>query len=622
MIIKGRIVLLTLVLALTPLLLLVIGSCTASRPDGKTPTEEEPGSEPRSPDQIEGDRAHVELHKGALFPSALQCAKCHPDHFREWSVSAHAYAQMSPVFNAMYGTLLKQTNGTLGDFCIRCHTPVGMQLGEPLFTSITERHPASREGVTCIVCHRVNKAYGKNSGRRYLEEGDIFRPVSGPVGPERLRDVLADRNTYPNLVTEAGETGRKIHADVEPFYQLSRPGFCGACHDVTFLDGFRLEEAFSHYKASPAAGNGVTCQDCHMGREPGGASGDDEGPAARIGGLKGIPTPARKRTNHMIVGPDYSIIHPALYPLNPDLARELGWAKEKLDRALLAKWLKFDWRAKWGSEEFESTVTDETPFPEEWKDDLDREAAWELIEGQLDLLKEAAAARLKLLKRGYRFGEAVVTRSDERGLAFGIKVVNGTDGHPVPTGFVAERIVFVRVTVTDRDGTVVFTSGDLDPNGDVRDTHSVYVHNGERPRDEQLFTLQSRFITQNVRGSERERVLSINHSATPLPFVRPARFPSTLVGRPRGIRIHRMSIEPGGHRWATYKVNGSALTGNGPYRARIQLVAGMVPPNLVHAIKDVGFDYGMSARSVAAEIVRGHLILWERELELTRGENE
>ena len=79
-----------------------------------------------------GDNVHEALYKGEegkpYYPSASECKQCHPDHYREWAVSPHAYAQMSPVFNAMHAKILKLTNGTNGDFCIRCHTPVGMNL--------------------------------------------------------------------------------------------------------------------------------------------------------------------------------------------------------------------------------------------------------------------------------------------------------------------------------------------------------------------------------------------------------------------------------------------------------------------------------------------------------------
>ena len=38
--------------------------------------------------------------------------------------------------------------------------------------------------------------------------------------------------------------------------------------------------------------------------------------------------------------------------------------------------------------------------------------------------------------------------------------------------------------------------------------------------------------------------------------------------------------------------------------------------NLIHEIQDVGFDYGMSPREVGQAVVDGHLVLWEREVDL------
>src|SRR5690242_19651286 len=58
-----------------------------------------------------GDLAHERLLSDTRFPSAQACRVCHPDHYREWSVSQHAYAQLSPIFNAMQATIVKQTNG-------------------------------------------------------------------------------------------------------------------------------------------------------------------------------------------------------------------------------------------------------------------------------------------------------------------------------------------------------------------------------------------------------------------------------------------------------------------------------------------------------------------------------
>ncbi len=557
--------------------------------------QEQEGEKPQT-----ADEAHEALFLESRFPSANTCASCHPDHYREWSVSPHAYAQLSPVFNAMHGSVLALTNGTNGDFCIRCHTPVGMNLGEPIFMSNMDRHPTSREGVTCIVCHRVNKAYGKLSGRLAIVEGDLFEPVYGPKGNEEVARVI-DSGEYGVNATR-GKAGRAIHAKAEKFFQLSTSGLCGACHDVNLVNGFRLEEAFSEFKHSPAAKNQVSCQDCHMGIEPGIASGYRNEPAAVVGGK---PTKPTKRTDHMFIGPDYSIVHPGVFPHNTAAA----------ELATIREWLTFDHEAGWGTDEFEDKKPEDFEFPERWQAIDDRYDARDIIESNLALLEEADVARKKILQAGYKLGEIQVTRADaRRGLVFKVEVRNGTDGHGVPTGFDAERLVFLQVTVADRDGTVVFKSGDLDPNGDVRDSHSLYVHNGELPLDRYLFSLQSKFITRMERGGDREQVLAINYSPSPLVFLRPSTSSTILTGRPAGARKHKQGIEPNGSRWARYKVKGSALTGKAPYTAEVKLIAGMVPINLIHEIKDVGFDYYMSAREVAERVVEGHTVLWRREL--------
>ena len=107
-------------------------------------------------------------------------------------------------------------------------------------------------------------------------------------------------------------------------------------------------------------------------------------------------------------------------------------------------------------------------------------------------------------------------------------------------------------------------------------------------------------------------MLAVNQSFDALPFVRPDTTPTVLTGGPRSARVHKVGIPPGGNRWASYRVKGSHLSGRGPYRVDVALMAGMVPVNLVHAIKGVGFDFGMSASDVADAIVAGHRVLWER----------
>ncbi len=80
-----------------------------------------------------------------------------------------------------------------------------------------------------------------------------------------------------------------------------------------------------------------------MGKVQGRFLGEDNydfGPAAVVGGE---PTTPRKLTNHFFGGPDYSIIHPGIFPHNA----------EAQQMATLAEWLQFDHEAGWGADEFE-----------------------------------------------------------------------------------------------------------------------------------------------------------------------------------------------------------------------------------------------------------------------------
>jgi len=572
-------------------------------------------------ENMTSEEAHMPLFEDKdgkpYYPSASECKQCHPDHYREWSVSPHAYAQMSPVFNAMHAKILKLTNGTNGDFCIRCHTPVGMNLGEDIFMSNIDRHPTSREGVTCIVCHRVSETYGKISGRVFLEAGTIDEPIYGPKGDPDFSETFG-----AEISEKFGED--KVHEEAKQFFQLNQSGFCGTCHDVNLLNGFRLEEAFSEFKRSPAAEKGVTCSDCHMGVLPGACTGDpetnyDKKQIAKIG-FKWVGE-ERKKTNHMFAGPDHSVIHAGIFPHNDGAA----------EFATIREWLTYDYPSGWGTPDFEEEeeparidAGQGTAFPDRWTNIDERYEARDILYEQFELLEEYHEERIKVLQAGYGLGDVIVERADPKKLSFDVEVKNLTDGHQVPTGFIAERVVYVQVDVKDPEGNVIYQSGDLDPNFDVRDLHSLYVHNRELPLDRDLFSLQSSFITRMNRGGEREQVLAINFSPSPLPFLRPSRFAATLTGNPAGARIHKKNIPPLGTRIASYTVPKKAMAGPGKYTATIKLISGMVPINLIDEIKDVGFDYGMSAWEVALGVRfgAGDVEHWETGERYTRNEVE
>jgi hypothetical protein len=193
-----------------------------------------------------------------------------------------------------------------------------------------------------------------------------------------FEDVL-ERKSELKLATSEKERGSKIHAGVYKFEQLGKSEFCVSCHQVKVNLGIKLEVVWDQYRDSPAFEKGETCQDCHMGKVPGVAAGYDKGPSAIVNGE--AINPNRRHSNHAFYGPGYPIAHPGIFPHNPNAER---WT--------IQEWLRFNYRAKWGSEDFEASIEDYA----EYFDELD--AALEGLGGNvaaLDALEslEAAVAR-------------------------------------------------------------------------------------------------------------------------------------------------------------------------------------------------------------------------------------
>jgi hypothetical protein len=555
-----------------------------------------PAAASAAPSQADTD--HTELFAKETYPSAIECGECHPKQFREWSVSSHAYAQISPIFNAFQRTVNVAFNGTNGDFCFRCHTQVGTALSESPNIPDQQRTEVAREGITCISCHRIDRTYNKVSGRLFIEKGPLTNPVYGPTNDHELKRVMADTQDYQVTSDPAG-LGQKVHGDIIHFAPIRTSTFCGSCHDVTLFNGFRLEEAFSEYRTSPAAAAGTTCQDCHMGKVQGRPEGYEYGPAAVVAG---VPTRPRRVTSHLFSGPDYSVVHPGIFPQN----------KAAQEMATISEWTQFDYKAGWGTDAFENNVPAGYTFPDRWRSVDDRYDARKIIDAQLATLAYQNKKRLEILRNGYQLGDFVPGDASPSGINFKIEVKNGTNGHNIPTGFTEERVVWLETTVVGPDGKVVFKSGDRDPYGDVRDRHSSFVRAGKVPLDSQLFNLQAMVLVRNLRGSEQPAVIPIPSPMTSLPFIRPAMNSAVLTGQPALVRNQKRNIDPLGHRWAEYSVDGSALSGKGTYKVTVRLRSQMVPVNLVLASQGVGFDFGMSTKQVVDNLVQGGQILDER----------
>jgi nitrate/TMAO reductase-like tetraheme cytochrome c subunit len=219
----------------------------------------------------------------SLYPTAAQCGECHKQIYEEWSSSQHAYASISPMFHKFEQKFQQLTQGTVGTFCVRCHQQVGTQLGESRETPLWARSQISREGVSCITCHRVKENYGKVNGERRVEPGKIYEPVYGSGDKSVIKDILANKETY-SVKTSTEGRGNDIHKGMITNDQITKSEFCVSCHQVAVNLGIKLEIVWDQYRDSPARKAGVTCQDCHMGKVPGKPEGYATAPSAVVGG--------------------------------------------------------------------------------------------------------------------------------------------------------------------------------------------------------------------------------------------------------------------------------------------------------------------------------------------------
>ena len=430
--------------------------------------------ERRAKEEISGDEqspgSPVDEETLSLYPTAAKCGECHKQIFEEWSSSQHAYASISPMFHKFEQKFQELTQGTVGTFCVRCHQQVGTQLGESRETPLWARSQISREGVSCITCHRVKESYGKVNGERRVEPGKIYEPVYGSGEKSVIQDVLNNKETY-SVKTATDGRGNDIHKGMITNDQITKSEFCVSCHQVAVNLGIKLEIVWDQYRDSPARKAGVTCQDCHMGKVPGNPSGYATAPSAIVGGKE--INPGRRHANHRFIGPGYSIAHPGIFPHNT-----------KAQAFSIKDWLQFDWRSGWGNADFEDKVADgriKVGFPKSWADALDREDARDIINENLAKLDERDQLRKRVMENSSKVDGPYIKGDKKVGkdLAFSYMIKNTNTGHNLPSGSLgAQPQLWVNVALLDPEGRNIWESGYVDSNGDMANLHSLDVGAG------------------------------------------------------------------------------------------------------------------------------------------------
>ncbi len=209
---------------------------------------------------------------GAL-QSASTCGLCHGGYNPEiepaftWSGSMMANAARDPVFYAAL-TIAEQDNPEAGDFCLRCHSPVGWLEGRSKPGAGASLTAKDREGIQCDFCHQLVDPLSEEG--KALVEPDV---------PGRGSAMYV---VSPGVKRGPYDDARSIHRTAKSDFHLSGD-LCGTCHnvsnpffasDVTTQSPHEygvIERTYSEWLLSDYSkmGHEGSCQGCHMARTTG-----------------------------------------------------------------------------------------------------------------------------------------------------------------------------------------------------------------------------------------------------------------------------------------------------------------------------------------------------------------
>lgn len=203
------------------------------------------------------------------FPTAQYCGHCHEEAHAQWRESAHANANRAPWYLRNVALLDTEKGVEYSRHCEGCHDPVALVSG-----ALTEKGPGRKwyddEGVTCSVCHSIEKVTTRGTGSYVMGVPAVLvdedgKPITRPVSDG---EILAHLDRHSKAV-------------MKPFYRTSQ--FCSACHEAALprdLNDYKWQRAISLYdewqgsafaKQSPlpfyVKDSVSTCQSCHMPRE-------------------------------------------------------------------------------------------------------------------------------------------------------------------------------------------------------------------------------------------------------------------------------------------------------------------------------------------------------------------
>ena len=210
-----------------------------------------------------------EFINAKAFPTAKYCGHCHQEAHTEWRQSAHANSFRTPWYVRNVNLLTTEKGIEFTRHCEGCHNPTALVSGALTKDSTVDRK-FDEDGITCSVCHSIQKVDTRGTGSYVLAQPAVLVDEKG----QPIYGEVSDKEILSHL-------DRHSKAVMKGFYQTSE--YCSACHKAALprqLNDYKWQRAIFLYdewqlssfaKQSPlpfyVKDQVSTCQTCHMPRE-------------------------------------------------------------------------------------------------------------------------------------------------------------------------------------------------------------------------------------------------------------------------------------------------------------------------------------------------------------------
>jgi Tfp pilus assembly protein PilF len=203
------------------------------------------------------------------FPTAEYCGHCHQESHKQWRESAHSNANRVPYYLKNVALLNDAKGIEYSRHCEGCHDPIALVSGA-LTQGGPKKRPYDQDGVTCMVCHSIQKGDTRGTGSYVMGVPAVLVDEDGKPITRKVSDgeILAHLDRHSKAV-------------MKDFYRTSE--FCSSCHKAALprtLNDYKWQRAIFLYdewqnssfaKQSPlpfyVKDSVSTCQTCHMQRE-------------------------------------------------------------------------------------------------------------------------------------------------------------------------------------------------------------------------------------------------------------------------------------------------------------------------------------------------------------------